>query len=163
MSFWRTVTPLALVGSLVASACSAHPLSFRESADVKILSPAMESVVDVPVVLRWSSSLPRNTVYAVFVDRAPIQPGRTLKSLAQNDGPCNQNPTCPDTLYLTQHYVFVTKNRELRLAPLPFIGKHDRLNVHDATIVVLDESGRRRDEAAYSVRFRVSPSGTGRG
>jgi hypothetical protein len=138
-------------------------LSFRQATQVKIISPSMDSVVQVPVILRWTSNLPQDAVYAVFVDRAPIQPGRTLKSLAQSDAPCNKSPTCPDLQYLTQHYVFVTKSTQLSLGPLPFAGTRDRLNVHDATIVLLDGSGRRHGEAAYSVRFRVTPSGTAGG
>ncbi|MHB8464969.1 MAG: hypothetical protein ACYDH6_20310 [Acidimicrobiales bacterium] len=156
-------TGCALLACLGAVACAGHPLSFRRAAQITILSPSMESVVQVPVMLRWASSLPRGTVYAVFVDRAPIQPGRTLKSLALNDSTCDPNPHCPDTLYLTQHDTFVTKSTQLSLGPLPFLGNHDRLNVHDATIIVLDASGRRRDEASYSVRFRVTPSGRGAG
>jgi hypothetical protein len=155
---WRA---LCLV--LLGTACSAHSLDFRQASDVKIVSPSQETVVQVPVSLRWTSRLPRHTTYAVFVDRAPIQPGRTLKSLAENDPACNKDPSCPDDQYLTQHYVFVTQGTQLSLGPLPFLGNHDRLNLHDATIVVLDSSGRRAGEAAYSVRFRVTPSGRGGG
>jgi hypothetical protein len=157
----RGIAVALVVASLGAPACTAHAVSFREANQITIVTPSMESVVDVPVTLRWTSRLPRGTSYAVFFDRAPIQPGRTLKSLAQNDAVCNQNPHCPDSLYLTQHYVYVTRNTGLSVGPLPFVGKHDRYNLHDATIVVLDKAGRRRGEAAYSVRFRVTPSGTG--
>ena len=94
--------------------------------------------------------------FAVFVDRAPIRPGQSLRAVGDDD--CRRTPGCPDDEYLRERYVFLTCATSLTLDTLPAKSGTTRTgadDTHDLTIVLVDADGRRLGEAAWTVEFRA--------
>ena len=140
-------------------------LAFRLDDRVQITAPADREEVELPVTLRWSVEdfevvQPGTEVredagyFAVFVDRAPVPPGKTLAWIARNDSGCSESSGCPDAEYLSSRGIYTTSETQLVLEQLPRgdEGKRDR---HTATIVLLDGSGARIGESAFEVVFEV--------
>jgi hypothetical protein len=166
-----TVGALAVtMASTMTSACVPQGLSFRVDERVKILSPKDRAEVSLPITLAWSvhdfdvKSSPTGTggSFAVFVDEAPVPPGKTLAWVARNDSDCAQVPSCPDAAYLAKRGIYATTDTTLVLRSLPgssassSSSKRDR---HRAVIVLLDADGRRISEIAYAVTFDLKREG----
>ena len=151
------LVPVVLAAS--AGGCATDGLAFRQDDRVEILEPGARDVVRVPVRVRWRADLERGPsggpYFAVFVDRAPIRPGQSLRVLA--DESCNDTDGCLDLQYLRDRHVHVTDEPEVVLDVLPRKSSSQRTGAdrHEATIVVIDADGRRVGEAAYSVEFEV--------
>lgn len=132
---------------------------------VRFASPPDGARVAPPLLLRWSvdrrrfrpvafdgSTSGRRGVFAVFVDSAPMRPGRHVDSLAEGDRICETSPGCPDATWLADHGVYLTVRPRLALAALPAktgrrVGGRRR---HEITIVLLDGTGVRVGEAAWT-------------
>lgn len=162
----RRAGPAALIVmavALVASGCAVHGLAFRTDDRVAIVAPHAESTVALPLTLRWNvKSLPdlgaavsgRPTGFAVFVDRQPIRPGQTLRSVA--DDQCKRTPGCPDASWLADRYIFTTTSTSLRIDGVPADNQGERFgrgHGHEATIVLVDSGGRRIGESSFAVDF----------
>jgi hypothetical protein len=94
--------------------------------------------------------------FAVFVDRAPVQPGKTLRSIAGGDAACQRDPTCPNADYLAQRRVYATKQPSIELTEVaPLRASRDQVQLHTVTVVLLDGSGRRVGESAWTREFRL--------
>ena len=151
---------LALVAAIVSLAgCSVTDLAFEEDDRVDIVEPADRADATLPVTIRWTADdlddAEGGPFFAVFVDRAPIRPGQSLRSLA--DEACNRTDGCPDLAYFRDRHVYVTDDLEVTVDALPAqsgqrTAADDR---HEATIILLDGEGRRLGEAAYTVQFTV--------
>jgi hypothetical protein len=146
--------------ALFATGCGVSGLAFRNDHRVDIVSPDDRHEVRVPVTIRWRSDLARRDdggpFWAVFVDRAPIRPGQSLRAVA--DDVCNRTPRCPDVQYLRDRFVFLTDRTSVRLDVLPEKGSDERESArdrHEATIITVDAKGHRIGEAAWTVEFRV--------
>lgn len=113
-----------------------------------------------PVRVTWESRLlPQSASgYAVFVDKAPIHPRQSLRAVAKGDESCLHTRGCPDAAYLRAHDVFLTTATTVTIpyfATLPGAERHDRRPIHEVTVVLVDRSGYRVGEYAYSVQFRL--------
>jgi hypothetical protein len=135
-------------------------LAFRADDRVDIVAPGDRDDVRVPVTIRWRSTIPARRdggpYWAVFVDREPIRPGQSLRAVA--DEACNRTPGCPDAAYLRDRSVYLTDRTSVRIDVLPEGGSDERESArdrHEATIVVVDASGHRVGESAWSVEFRA--------
>jgi hypothetical protein len=148
---------------LLLSSCRASGLVFREDDRVDITEPNEREKVALPITLRWETrglELGRPggpSSFAVFVDREPMQPGQSLRSIG--DDVCKRTPGCPDESYLRDRYIFLTEKTSLVLDAVPDnrsdaerAGSEDG---HDVTIVLLDEDDRRVGEAAYRREFTL--------
>jgi hypothetical protein len=154
----------ALLAATLSSGCAFSNIDLVQDHRVHILAPAAEQTVHLPVTIRWSvSGLDPGAGnppvrFAVFVDRAVIKPGTTLRSVASGDHRCLQDPTCPNTTYLREHGVYLVSGTELTLPFLPDLrnsGSHTTRDTHTVTIVILD--GDRRDgESAFTRTFFVA-------
>jgi hypothetical protein len=146
---------LALLSSVTG--CRSTGLLFHKAEDLTILSPASNSVVQAPITMRWHTEHrpPTGTQFAVFVDRVPIGPGRTLRDAA--DRLCKREPDCPDNQYLNAHDIYVTEESSLVIDNLPDQHyRHGRVpGEHELSIVLLDVSGHRVGESVYSVVVRL--------
>jgi hypothetical protein len=154
--------------SLVLVACRTSGLEFEKNDSLRMLTPRANSLVKLPVTLRWApADLPRGgadglSTYAVFVDRAPIGPGKTLKSVCeQGDLICRDTKGQPDQSYLEQRDVYLAPRNRLKLLAVT-----DHKNryagskvIHEATVVMLNAAGERVGEESYSVEFRVADLG----
>ena len=167
-SSWATA--LVLAPMLLTSGCVADGLSFRIDKRVKIVEPKSRSTVTLPVTLSWTvrdfqlKTSPDSSggSFAVFLDRSPMPPGKQLSWLGRNDSDCTSKPSCPDAAYLAKLGVYTTTTTQLVIKSFPedtSTSSTDTSQKHDATIVLLDGSGRRIGEIAYNVTFDVSQKG----
>jgi hypothetical protein len=162
----------AAVLVLVASALAgcATPTLERDQR-VRFLAPPAGADVTLPLLVRWSADPARfratgfdgsrggrRGVYAVFVDSAPVRPGRHLDTLAEHDLVCRASPGCPDSTWLADHGVYLTTAPRLVLRGLP----RDRgrragggRRRHEVTVVLLDGRGVRIGEGAWTRSFYV--------
>jgi len=154
---FRVLLAVCALGGLAA--CGTSGLEFAGDERVKVVSPSDRGKVELPMQIRWRApGLNRNDdgpYFAVFVDRAPVQPGQSLRAVA--DDACNRTPGCPDASYLKDRNVYVTKDTSVTLEAVPKktgqrVGAADN---HDAVIVLIDSKGRRIGESAYPVEFTV--------
>ena len=153
----------AVLISAAATGCAHAPLWSKNGA-LKIVAPRELALTGVPVTLRWkTSALPGHTTYfAVFIDRAPVEPGQSLRAVGSSDASCRRTPGCPDATYLRAHDVFLTSANQVTipyLATLGGIAGRDHPPVHRATIILVNAQGERLGEYAYSVEFRVTSVG----
>lgn len=127
-----------------------------------IVSPENRSVVQLPLTLRWNARL--DTLdggakrFGIFVDRATISPGRSLRYLARDDQICRRRQGCPDDGWLAQNYVFRTTETTLTIERLPDLRPPTRPkapDLHEAAIILLDDRDRRVGESAFRVSFIV--------
>ena len=148
---------LALV-ALVGAGCGFSNLNFRTDHRLHWTTPKDRALVQVPFTVTWTfpgGSLHGGS-FAIFVDRAPIKPGQTLRAVAGGDKSCKIDPTCPSTDYLNQRKVYTTTSSSLSLPQiLPLTGNRDSVQLHQLTVVVLNASGHRVGEAAWTREFKV--------
>lgn len=162
----RRMALVALAAALSFSACT--DVSFRIDRRLHFLAPRDRDVVKVPFTLRWSmadfqvvgpgqGTPTRHAGYfAVFVDRAPVHPGQSLKAVAGGDRQCKLQPGCPDTQYLADHRVYTTTGTSFTLTQVPAVaGSRDTVQLHQVTVVLLDASGRRIGESAWTRQFKM--------
>jgi hypothetical protein len=94
----------------------------------------------------------------VLVDRTPPRPGKTLSWLFRGDAACKGTsaPLCSKPEFLAQRNVFQTTARSHTIAQVNRLaGTQAGRQFHEVTIVLLDESGRRVGEGAWSAQFEV--------
>ena len=117
-------------------------VSFREDDRVTIVAPKDRATVTQPVTMQWevtefeitgpgSPSGSDRGFFAVFVDRNPIAPGKSLDSVASDDSSCRRTPGCPDEAYLNNHGVFTTTDTAIVLPPLVDTRPRGRAGVSD--------------------------------
>ena len=158
----------ALAVFLLMTACTLD-VSFVEDERVTVVAPIDRSTVRQPVEIVWEFTGFDTTgpgvvdaddrgFFAVFVDRNPVQPGKLLSSVADDDPTCRRSPDCPDEAYLNINGVFTTTETALVLPPLVDTRPRERPETsdwHEVTIVLVSPIGRRIGESAFSVRFVV--------
>jgi hypothetical protein len=143
---------------------------------LRFLAPPEGARIRLPLVVLWTvdpqrfrptgfdgSASKRRGVYAVFVDSAPMRPGRHLDSLAAGDKTCQTSPGCPDTTWLADHGVYLVRSPQLALRGLPTAGGRSAPGGrrHRVTVVLLDGRGVRVGEAAWSRSFVAPKAATG--
>ena len=160
-----TVATLLIALAVLASGCSFSDLAFSKDYRLHFSAPQSRSLVKVPVTVRWDmrdftiaaagSAAPtsRAGYFAVFVDRAPIKPGQTLRSVA--DRSCKLTKGCPDAAYLAQRGVYATTAQSVTIQQIPAVNSYQKVQTHEVTVVLLDTAGRRIGEAAWYVDFRM--------
>ena len=143
-------------------------LSFRVDKRVHFVEPKDRALIQVPLTIRWtvrdftvSGPNPGPTdkdvgYFAVFVDRAPIKPGQTLKAVAKDDPACMRDRSCPDANYLSLRQIYTTTTTSVTLPRVATLaGTNDKTQLHDVTVVLLDTSGRRIGESAWHLTFKL--------
>lgn len=148
------VIALALASSLLAGACGTSGLNFVQDDRVSITTPGDREVVELPVTVRWEVEDFDGT-FAVFVDRAPVPPGRPLEWLARDDDVCESQPGCPGLSWFNAREVYPTAETELTLTEVPDLGTDEGRVFHEATVVLIGRDGKRVGEAAFTVEFQV--------
>lgn len=174
--WWRG----ALAGVALALAVSAcgithvGELAFRVDKRLTFVSPEARSTVHQPVSISWrirhftiqpkGSAPPSEQAgyFALFVDRAPVQPGATLDEVANGDRSCQQEPRCPDSAYLAARGVYTTTQTRYTFDQIaPLAGNKDRVQLHAITVVLMDTAGHRIGESAWELDLRIRRVGTG--
>jgi hypothetical protein len=150
---------LTLAACLALGACGSSGLVFTQDSTLDVLSPAPRAKVHLPVEIRWrttgGAAGANGPYFAVFLDRAPVRPGQSLRAVA--DDTCNRTPGCPDAAYLRDREVFVTKGTSVTVDAVPkHTGQRTGANdEHEAVIIPVDAQGRRIGEVAHTVQFTV--------
>lgn len=137
------------------SACGLSGLSFVQDRRVHIVTPANRAAVTMPVTVTWTARDFAGT-YAVFVDRTPQAPGRTLASLVDHEPGCRKADGCPDVAYLAARDIHTTTTGAFTVEHVRPVGNKHSHPLHEVTIVLLDAGGRRIGESAFRVEFRVT-------
>jgi hypothetical protein len=137
--------------------------SFRAANGLTITSPLSDKVVATPLTVRWKSTYPAGTEYALFFDAPPIGPGQTMRAVPESihDSTCLAQPSCPSATYLAQDNIYLTKSNSFVLPAFQSSAGYDALILHRLTIVALGPNGRRLGEAAYWVDFRTHANSIG--
>jgi hypothetical protein len=164
----RRAVAVAAALSLLTSGCVAQGLAFRTDDRLTIEAPKARSEVDLPVTVRWSvkdftivepgsgtstAGGDDRGYFAVFVDRTPQPPGKTLAWIARKDRSCRTGDGCPDAEYLAARNIYSTSDTSITFDQLPRPSDEDRKERHNVTIVLLDPQGRRIGESAFYVEF----------
>lgn len=171
---FRASVTLALALGLVASACTASGLQFREDDRVAIHTPAYREKVRLPLTIEWDArgfditgptgqASQSAGYFAVLIDTEPLPPGESLAYYGRDDTSCRPAAGCPDEEYLAARGVFTATETEFRverLAPTAGVdvaaGDRDR---HEVTIILLDGTGRRIGESVWTQPFEVVRDG----
>lgn len=161
----RSIGLLVVLAALL-SGCSAHGLAFREDKRLVITAPEDEAVVTESATITWTmddfevtgetgETSPDEGYFGVFLNRFPPPPGVTLDWFLRDDLPCQKSPVCPNKKYYAARGIFTTTDTSFTLPILPRPTDSERAEIHHITIVLLDGSGRRIGESAWSVDFEL--------
>ena len=156
----RRVIAMLLAGATLTG-CQ---LQFRNDERLSFQAPATRDRVTAPVAVSWSmkgfqgvgldgSRSPEKGAYAVFVDAAPMPVGEDLKWVARSDAGCKRDAQCPSKQYLAEHGVYVTFKTSISLPTLPMKPDGVGDEQHYVNVVLLDGTGRRLRESAWSRTF----------
>jgi hypothetical protein len=157
---------------LLLSGCVQQGLAFRVDKRVSIVAPEARSEVTLPVTVRWTvrdfdvvdpgttgAGGSRAGYFGVFVDGSPQPPGKTLAWIARKDRTCRASDGCPDAEYLAVRHIFSTSQTQITFEQLPRPSNTNQKERHNVTIVLLDGSGRRIGESAFSIDFTLKRKG----
>ena len=151
------VVLVAVVAPLAG--CGTSDLAFRQDHRLEFVAPDDRDEVTLPLTVSWDVEDfefgPGAGSFAVFVDRAPQPPGKSLTWLARNDTSCRPEDGCPDAGWFAERDVFPTTELELTIDRLP-ARTDDRREFHEVTIVLIDEDGRRIGETGWTLEFQVA-------
>ena len=177
MSLARFRRCAALLAVLPLAGCGLthlQDLNFRVDDRLHFLSPKDRSTVARTFTVSWSmrdftvaaagTAPPSRDAgyFAVFVDRTPVRPGQTMKSLFSNDLSCKYDPKCPDRSRLADLGVYTTTNTSLRITQIGnVVGDKEALQHHAITVVLMDTDGHRIGESAWELDLRIPRTGSG--
>lgn len=162
---------VAVTAAVLMAGCSLSNLQFIKDNRLHFISPAARQLVATPVTVRWSitgfrvekpASSPPSTdagYFAIFVDRAPIQPGQNLLSLA--DRSCRDTPGCFNAQYLADRNVYTTTTDSFTIPQVPSLNSYENVQVHEVTIVLMNTVGQRIGESAWYLDFRLRANQVG--
>jgi hypothetical protein len=153
-----------VMSAALLGGCTVRGLQLRTDDRLSFEAPAAGRRASLPLTVRWSmrgftaSGLDgsRDTgrgLFAVFVDRSPMSPGRPVTSLVDDDQSCRRDPRCPDAAYLADAGVFVTADPSITLTRLPKADDGVGDERHSVTVVLLDGTSRRIGESAWYRSF----------
>ena len=166
---------LAFLPLLLGAGCGTTGLqdfNFRVDHRLQFLSPPDRALVGAPLRVEWrmsgfavqaeGSAPPQRDAgyFAVFVDRAPIRPDQTMRSVASRDPQCLHTPGCPDPAYLQQRQIYLTTSPSVTLEQIPpLAGDDESIQLHTITVVLMDTAGHRIGESAWEVDVRIRKVG----
>ena len=153
----RRAAIVAVAVALLCSGCAVRGVAFRQDDRLSFVSPGDRDEVSLPVTIEWEVEdfdVPEDGSFAVFVDRAPQPPGKTLSWLARDDDACRAADGCPDTEWYTERDIYPTTATELTIERLP-ARSDDRRELHEVTVVLVDGEGRRIGETGWTLELQV--------
>ena len=153
----RRALVLTVLLAVLTSGCAVRGIAFREDDRLTFTSPGDRDEVTLPVTVTWDVEdfdVPEDGSFAVFVDRAPQPPGKTLEWLARNDDSCRSTDGCPGAEWFAERDVYPTTETEITIERLP-ARTDDRRELHEVTVVLVDGDGRRIGETGWTVEFQV--------
>lgn len=176
MPFARLARCAAVLVALPLAGCGLthlQDLNFRVDDRLHFVSPEDRSTVGRSFTVTWTmddftvaalgSAPPSKDAgyFAVFVDRTPIKPGQTMKSVVHDDLACQRNPRCPTPGDLRDLGVYATTGTSVHVAQVADVsGDKERLQHHSVTIVLMDTAGHRIGESAWELDVRIPKAGS---
>lgn len=152
-SHWAGATVACVLATGLLAGCGFSNLAFRVDNRLHFVSPRARALVRLPVTIRWTmSKMSGSDSFAVFVDRAPVQPGQSLSAVA--DKSCRSTPGCVSTGYLANRGVYATLEDQVTIRQVN-VDTSQSTQTHEATVVLVDRSGRRVGESAWYIDFRM--------
>jgi hypothetical protein len=145
---------VACGAALLLTGCG---LEGPQGAGVTITSPTPMTETGLPFVVRWTASAPAPGGFAVFVDRAPLPPGKDLRWVVRkaNDTACLARPACPDAAWLRSRRIYLVAGTEARVDAVSQPANGRGGGVHRVSVIPLAALGRRTSEAGDSVELVV--------
>jgi hypothetical protein len=137
---------------------------FKTDERVDILEPTERSTVSLPLKLKWQVQdfqvARSGGSFLVLIDRSPMAPGDSMDALVRAELACKGAAldACLTADSLAQRGVYRTARTSLtlpRMASRPGVSDQEK-DRHEITITLLDASGRRVSEAAWTVTFEVA-------
>jgi hypothetical protein len=115
--------------------------SFHRNSGLRITEPIEGDFVEAPLTIHWVSPNTSVKRFAVFVDRPPLAPGKSVDKLEVQE----------------REGVFLTSETEFLLE---FVAPRDtsveaRRDLHQITVVALTADGKRIDDSSTSVKLTV--------
>ena len=163
----RAVAGLVVVLALVTG-CDTSNYAFKIDESIEVVQPTSRAEVSLPVAVRWTDKKaaagmkvaptdPSAAYYAVFVDVAPMGPGRRLASLVEDSDECELAKGCPNATALADVGVYLTATPSLELefiADRRPSSRDDTKDTHQVTIVRM-QGDKRVGETAFRQTFFV--------
>lgn len=166
---------VTLVAAIAFSACSTSGLSLMIDDRLEFVHPEDRELVRLPVTIEWQmedfevSRTPAEDdsdagdpagrgYFGVFIDRTPQPPNEPLEWFARDDDSCQRDPDCPDEEWFATRGIHTTTDTSFTIELLPRPANPDRRELHEVTVVLLDPSGVRIGESAWTVEFEVDRS-----
>ncbi|MBI4729974.1 MAG: hypothetical protein HY775_10840 [Acidobacteria bacterium] len=147
---------LSVAVLLMLTACRVSGIALVQDDRVTIVAPEDHGTVTLPFDISWRTrDLDEGTTFALFLDRTPIAPGTTLVALF-DDAVCARDPSCPSDDALLGFGVRRTVQTSLLIETLPPTDRPSAPDMHVATLILLNASGSRIGESAFSVTFKVA-------
>lgn len=124
-----------------------------------LVDPHSRALVTLPLTIRWTTSGGlRSSRFAVFVDRAPVQPGQSLDVVA--NASCQKAARCLLGDHRVGRGVYTTTADQVTISRVRSNGA-DSTQTHEASVIVLNSAGHRQGEAVWYVEFRTrKPAGS---
>jgi hypothetical protein len=174
MGRWATARVVAVL-AIALAACSTNGLAFRQDERLRIVAPAEDATVPLPVTIEWTirdflvtdlDGVSRRDAgfFGVFVDRDVPRPGTAVPGLVER-ATCQPAPACLGDHPLPDPRVRVTTSTSVVLSTLEDTrprGRPSAADHHEVTIVLLDGQGRRIGESAFTVAFKIDRTGRSR-
>jgi hypothetical protein len=148
---------------LLTAGCGVHGLSFVQDERVDIISPSDRVKVKLPLKIDWTTkdfaAGAGQGAFGILIDRTPQRSGKTLPWIFRGDDSCKGSTgraLCTSAEFLAERGVFMTTDTSFTVERVALLsGSQRKRQFHEATIVLLDEAGRRLGEGAWSVQFEV--------
>ncbi|HVU72027.1 MAG TPA: hypothetical protein VHE83_03610 [Mycobacteriales bacterium] len=159
--FRRCAVAGAVLPFAVALLTGCGDLQFQNDHRLHFTAPVHDlAKVTLPLTLAWTmrDPSPRQASYAVFVDRAPIKPGQSLKAVFADQSTCKTDPACPTTDDLASRNVYVTADPTLSIARVPILPAGTSRKIHTFTVILIDRTGHRIGEAAWERDVEIPKS-----
>jgi hypothetical protein len=145
---------IAVIASavLITSGCD---VALPQRAQIRFVSPSPMAESELPLELRWEADHIPPGGFAVFVDRAPLATGRSLRSLAdrERDEACLARAACPDEEWLRARRVYLTQSTTVTVDVVD--DARGSGGVHRISVIPLDAEGRRDSEMGASIEIVV--------
>lgn len=153
------VIGVLILGLISATGCDVSNMAFVQDERLRVIAPEDRGMVSLPVTLRWEFrggtdesgiAVEMAEQFAVFVDRPPIPPRKSLEWFAHQSDSCGQS-ACGSVDNVSD--VYTTKKTSVVLTRLPALPEGRDIERHEAVIILLDRNGVRISESAFYVRF----------
>lgn len=149
----RAAGAAGLTVALTSGVAACSGLEFQQDRRLTFTSPASDELTKLPVTVSWTMKAPaKRYEFAVFIDQQPIKVGHDVDSVLPEG-------TRPTRELLANANVYVTHANSVRIHLIPDLDSdHSERQRHWATVVLLDQDGKRVNESAWTRSFDLPRS-----